>query len=157
MPESCVLKVMAEKNSWDSVETELNNVIMTSGLGKRLFSFAIQHMLSQLVTKRMNIAVSELWKESEITLANIRASKKKILQSLQEGATMELLPSKRDLQVVYRGVPVDLKVCSMAEHFDLLIAAKAKGEAVACGTLQPLFCENDLVVKATNAEAKKGH
>eukprot|EP00972_Heterocapsa_arctica_P095143 14031217-Heterocapsa_arctica.AAC.1 len=45
----------------------------------------------------------------------------------------------------------------MAEQFDLLIAAKAKGEASACGMLMPLFCENDLVVKATNAEAKKGH
>eukprot|EP00972_Heterocapsa_arctica_P005669 836750-Heterocapsa_arctica.AAC.1 len=82
---------------------------MTSGLGKRLFSFAIQHMLSQLVTRTMNSAVAELWKESEINLVNIRATKKATLQSLQDEATMELLPSKRDLQVIYRGVPVDLK------------------------------------------------
>ena len=81
MPEGCVRKVMAELTSWQKVEVELNKVISSSQLGKRLFHFAIQQLLSQMVSSRINTALDELW-QKEITLACVREVKRTILDAL---------------------------------------------------------------------------
>jgi hypothetical protein len=157
MPEDSVTKVMAEAQSWESVEVDLNRVISSSLLGKRLFSFAIKQMLSQIVSKKMGFAVEQLWEKPEITLACIRDAKRQALDALQGMDNIELLPGRRELLLTYRGVPVEVKVNSMAEEFDMLVAAKAKGEAVSCGSLPGLFCEEDLVVKGGMKDAKESH
>ena len=157
MPEDSTNKVMAETTSWESVEHDLNRVISSSMLGKRLFSFAIKQMLSQIVSKSMAAAVGEMWKAPEIILAFIRELKRKTLEAVQEIDNIELLPGKRELQVGYRGAPVELKVNSMAEQFDMLVAALAKGEATQCGMLPGLFCEEDLVDKSSMQGAKASH
>ena len=47
---------------------------------------------------------------------------------------------------------MDVRVGSMAEQFDLELAARVKGEACASGCLVGLFCEHDLVPKAGDAK-----
>jgi hypothetical protein len=157
MPEDSTNKVMAETTSWETVEHDLNRVISSSQLGKRLFSFAIKQMLSQVVSKKMVAAVGDMWKKPEITLAIIRDQKRKTLEALQGMDNIGLLPSRRELLLHYRGVPVEVKVNSMAEQFDMLVAALAKGEAAQCGTLPGLFCEEDLVVKNSIQGASSSH
>jgi hypothetical protein len=157
MPEDSTNKVMAETTSWESVESDLNRVISSSMLGKRLFSFAIKQMLSQIVSKTIEAAVAEMWKKPEITLAVIRDAKRKTLEALQEMDNIELLPPRRELLLEYRGAPVTVKVNSLAEQFDMLVAALVKGEAAQCGTLPGLFCEEDLVVKNALPKAKNSH
>ena len=126
-------------------------------LGRRLFNFAIKQMLSQLVSKRIATDVAKLWGLSEVTLACIREQKRNTCEALQEMDNIELLPAKRDLLLVYRGVPVEVKVHSLAEEFDMHVACLAKGEAVQCGTLPSLFCEDDLVVKDSTHKAENNH
>ena len=147
VPEDSVKAVMDEVMHWENVEKDLNRVIASSMLGKRLFNFAIKQMLSQLVSKKIATDVAKLWGLSEVTLACIREQKRNTCEALQEMDNIELLPAKRDLLLVYRGVPVEVKVHSLAEEFDMHVACLAKGEAVQCGTLPSLFCEDDLVVK----------
>lgn len=156
LPLDSVSKVMAETHLWEKVEADLQRVINSSSLGKRLFSFAVQHMLSQIVSKKMSQAVDEVWKLPEVTLASIREQKRDILEALEMEDNIDLMPARRELQMMYRGVPVQVKVSSMAEQFDLLVAARAKGEACALGTLVGLFCESDLVAK-TKPSASRNH
>ena len=97
------------------------------------------------------------WEKAEVTLACIREQRRKTCEALQEMDKIELLPGRRDLLLVYRGVPVEGKVHSMAEEFDMHVACLAKGEAVECGTLPSLFCEDDLVVKDSMHKAENNH
>ena len=156
-PEDSVHEVMNEQTHWASVERDLNRVIASSQLGRRLFNFAIKQMLGQLVSKKIANDVDELWQKEQITLACIREQKRVTLESLQEMDNIELLPCRRDLLLVYRGVPVEVRVNSMAEQFDMHVATLAKGEAVECGSLPSLFCEDDLVVKDSMKGAKNSH
>lgn len=157
VPEDSVKAVMDEVMHWENVEKDLNRVIASSMLGKRLFNFAIKQMLSQLVSKKIATDVAKLWGQSEVTLACIREQKRNTCEALQEMDNIELLPCRRDLLLVYRGVPVEVRVNSMAEQFDMHVATLAKGEAVECGSLPSLFCEDDLVVKDSMKGAKNSH
>ena len=157
VPEDSVKAVMNEDTHWATVERDLNRVIASSQLGRRLFNFAIKQMLCQLVSKKIANDIDELWQKEQITLACIREQKRLTLDYLQDIDNIELLPSRRDLLLVYRGVTVGVRVHSMAEQFDMHVSTLAKGEAVECGSLPSLFCEDDLVVKDSMKGAKDTH
>lgn len=139
--------IINEKGSWVNVESELQQVVATSTLGKRLFGFAVQQVLSTVVSNKMNDAIAAVMQQDLVTTDKIIAAKKTCIEQVESMQNIETLPTKRVIKVAYRGVEVSIKVTDIAEEFDMRAAASIKSDAAASGDLIPLFCEAELVKK----------
>ena len=148
LPMAAVSSVIEEHDSWLNVEDNLQAVVSSSCIGRKLFGFAIQQVLGQMVANKMHEALGSLWKQKAICEKEVLACKRSLLQQLEAVQNIDSLPAKRQIVVQYRGVDTNVRISGLAEEFDMRAAAKIKSEAAAAGDLPAIFCENDLVVAA---------
>lgn len=85
----------------------------------------------------------------EITQASCSKAVADVHKLMSNIAGAESMANKRDAQIGYRGVPVEIQVFSLAEELALRTSAALKERAVIAGKLEALHCEEDLVDAAT--------
>ena len=93
--------------------------------------------------------------EARINLKVVKKHKQATLKHLADMEGINFLPEKRMTEIFYRGTPYQFKVKSIWFQVDVLYDAVIKGEAVACGDLDAMLCENDLVKTTTGGVAGK--
>ena len=154
---AAVEKVINEQSSWVHVEAHLQEVVSSSNIGRRLFGFAVQQVLSSLVAIKMEETLHQLREKPIITTSTIMSAKKSMMLKVDAMQNIDTLPAKRAIKVEYRGVEVSIKISGIAEEFDMRAAALIKSEAASCGDLTPLFCENELVKDKSKGTKGKIH
>ena len=145
LPMAAVEKVINEQTSWANVEADLQEVVSSSTLGRRLFGFALEQVLSSMVAIKMEEVLHELHLLPMINSSAIMSAKREIMLKVDAMQNIEIVPAKRTIKVEYRGVEFSISISGIAEEFDMRAAAFVKSEAASCGDIMPLFCENELV------------
>ena len=106
---TAVQKLLSEETSWLNVASPLNAVVKSSTLGRRMFSFGLEKVLGQQLRDVINTAVETLWGEGEVTMHGILDTKQKALKAIQAIENINLLPERRLVDMMYRGVHFMLK------------------------------------------------
>lgn len=147
------MKTLVERHGpWTSVRDALNRVVGSSEVGKRMFSFAMVHIIAHETSATIDEEVRQHFAATpNSTVENIAALKQKVVGLVNGKVGVDLLPSKRMVSVVYRAVSVKIPVDSIFDEVDKKVAAKLKSLAVAVGELQPLLCELELVPRIAEA------
>ena len=75
----------------------------------------------------------------------MRATTKKLMDSLSANVYYNMLPDKRLVQLTYRGVTCGMPVKSFMEQVEVSIAATLKGTARVAADIPALLVEDELV------------
>jgi hypothetical protein len=135
---------MKPKQPWKTVHTELKQIIDSSMLGCRIFSFATRDLAEGSVVEECNRACKELMAKKSITEQEIMSLTTSTVERLQEVAGIDSLPSRRTVTVQYRGWAAQAPVKCLGEQVELSLRAAARGAAVRSGLLQALPGEASL-------------
>lgn len=141
------------------MEQQLIKVVSSSELGKQIFGFAIEQVLSNMVKKCLNDDVAALMQKKKISVKEFALAKKSSLLKLQKRDGMDNLPEKREVAIEYRSIGFTIKVSNMSEEVDFRFAAALKTLVVDSAELQAISCEDDLVgrrARATKGQVEKG-
>ena len=65
------------------------------------------------------------------------------------------VPDKREIQTQYRGWDIKVKVSCISEQINVEMACVLQGLGVDAGTLDPLYCEADLIKGRPEVDANK--
>lgn len=132
--------------AWSSVHEVLSRVVSASLIGKRMFSFAMVHIIASEVSQTVDSDIAAFFKASDHTTASLVAGlKERLVKAVLAKVGIELLPVKRMVSVVYRTVTLKIPVDSVYDEVDKNIAAHLKTMVVAGELLDPLLCELSLV------------
>eukprot|EP00974_Lingulodinium_polyedra_P076907 7445324-Lingulodinium_polyedra.AAC.1 len=85
-----------------------------------------------------------MFKGERITSSVLLGFKKDLNEACMKMPGISKLPMKRDIQILYRGVSINMKVHCLSEQVDLAVAAGLKGVAAQAGLIPALYCEADL-------------
>ena len=138
---------MDHEGDWIEQEQQLINVVASSGIGRAMFSFAIDHILGSMVQHAADDAIQKLLKKKQIMKAEYQTALKDALKLIQSKPGMDHLPDKRIIDISYRKVAFHIRVNSVLEELECRFGSALKEVAVLCGDLEPLMCEDDLVEK----------
>eukprot|EP00971_Amphidinium_carterae_P332506 6466697-Amphidinium_carterae.1 len=159
MPKGEVEKVNAltEEQSLSDASDSLKALVNSSLLGARLFSFAIQDILSGQVDQVLKSELVETKKCTELKADTVRDMKKRIIAKIEEIENIETLVAKRTITVYYRSLMYKSSVASYHEQVELVCAACIRGWMVETSTLsaligEDLVCGNDGDLKVTQIE-----
>ena len=135
---------MKPKQPWKTVHTELKQLIDSSMLGCRIFSFATRDLAEGTVVEECTRACKELLAQKSITEQGIMSLTSITVEKLQGVAGIDSLPSRRTITVQYRGWAAQAPVKCLGEQVELCLRAAARGAAVKSGLLQALPGEASL-------------
>lgn len=141
---SDVMLLLNRKGPWSGVRDALGRVVGASLIGKRMFSFAMVHIIAFEVSEVIEKQVAEALGQ-KCTAESIKLVKQKTVAFVNGMIGIELLPDKRLVSMSYRGVIVKATVDSIYDEVDKRLAAGLKELALGAGKLAPLLCEADLV------------
>ena len=145
MPTTAVEALMAAKGQWKNVSDELATVTGSSRIGKLLFSHAVQQSIMEQMQLKQSSAMEKLWATPTVGPRDIAKVQKDLVRELCQMPNAELVPSKREVKVSYRGCDLKYMVGSLHEEVDLRLQSSIKSRATSLGELLPLACEDDLV------------
>ena len=138
--------LLDRKGPWSGVREALARVVAASLIGKRMFSFAMVHIIAFEVSEAIDAGVQRAFSgSSPCTVQRIGSLKQGLLAKVQKKVGIDLLPQRRLVTVTYRGVAFKVHVDSVYDELDKKIAAEIKSAAVNRGDLAPLLCEAALV------------
>lgn len=130
LDKGCLERILNEKGSWKSVHSELNAVVGSSQLGARLFGFALDHVLAEVVGDAIETRLDMLFAGSEtITKDKIDEAKRDVAAAIAAMENIDGLPMRRQLGLVYRGFEVPLKISSTGEEIEMRTVARVKALA----------------------------
>ena len=135
---------MKPKQPWNTVHTALKQIIDSSMLGCRIFSFATRDLAEDSVVEECTRACTELMAKRSITEQETMSLTSTTAEKLQEVAGIDSLPSRRTVTVQYRGWAAQAPVKCLGEQVELCLRAAARGAAVRSGLLQALPGEASL-------------
>jgi hypothetical protein len=143
-------KLLAIKDDWSPVGSELEAVTLSSQLGMSMFGFALyEHQ----VVRCSSIIETEVQKlgNGHITVAATKLVHDKVIQLLEEFPGHEKLNVVRVVGISYSGTTVKVQVDTLRQEIELKIAAFVKTKALTLyraegkSKLSPLFCELALI------------
>ena len=135
---------MKPKQPWKTVHTALKQLIDSSMLGCRIFSFATRDLAEGSVVEERIRACKELMAKKSVTEQEIMSLTSTTVEKLQEVAGIDSLPSRRTVTAQYRGWAAQAPVKCWGEQVLLCLGAATRGAAVKSGLLQALPGEASL-------------
>ena len=147
LDEDAVLRVLAA-SSWADTKEDLQARCSEGRLGRRLFGHGLVHVLQAAVSDEMNKVLASLGPTSVVDtnlLVALRARALAACESLQHASD---LPGRRMITVSYRGIPLQMRVQTLLDEFDMRASAWLKGWLTQEGLLPPFGAEADLVSRA---------
>ena len=113
-------------------------------VGRRLFGSAISSVLDGQINKVCAAKFGEWKAAGDFTKASFDELKRAAIAEISAIRGMDKLPERRKPLFSYRGIKMEIKITGLALHVELLLMSYVKEEAVADGSLQPFFVENQL-------------
>lgn len=156
MPEAAVKKLMAatDDSSWVTLSAEIQKVVASGALGSKLFGFALQLVLCELVEKVIATECENMVGTPPVSNDAYLESVKKAKVGVAAIAGVEALPERRSISLRYRGWPLTLKIQCLAEEINFRHAVALRGLAVANGDLIPMTCE-EISFSSTSPNLKR--
>jgi hypothetical protein len=154
-PPAALKKVAAAKGSWGALSDVLNALVTSSELGKLLYADHQAKVVEEQVQKQILDDIHGLFsKKEELTEAKIADGKTKTMTALDAIPGLNLLPGRRQVQVLYRGHHVPVHVTSLVDEVHLKYSAALKSCGVRAGILSKLWVEDNLVDETDVCEMK---
>lgn len=157
LPAAATKKIMAcsEAEGWKTVSAELDSVLESSLLGKKLFGWAAKSIVHERVIEIIEKQVSSFLGASSLDDGALAKAKDETLCLLRAVSGQSLLDSKRKVTVKYRGWDITAQAASVAEEMEFMFSAAVRGYAAAAGDL-PLLPGESWLCKVPE-KATKGH
>lgn len=141
------------RGAWVKVADQLILLVQASELGRALFEDPLASAMASRLGKSADKGVSDLFdKKQHINMKLYAHSKSAIMDQVKGMDGIEMLPSKRDISVQFRGQLIKLRIGSLAEEVDTRYASHMKGCATQAKKLAMLWCDDVLV--ASDAKLK---
>lgn len=144
-PPEPIGRLMQATGRWLDHQVDIEMVIASSMVGKRMFMFAHALIVKDRVTEIMAAASVLLEGLPMLDKAAVAEQRSVALARVNALAGLDLLPSRRDIVISYRGIPTSLQVFTIGEEFELRCSAVVKARGVQAGLLVPLRFEQGLV------------
>ena len=126
---------------WVKLSDEVQKVVSSGGLGKKLFGFALQKILCETVAVAITNECKAMLKRKVID-SNVFVQSIKQAKVAVAGITgSDTIDDRRTIEIRYRGWPTVLKITCIAEEIHFRHAVALRGHAVETGDLIPLVCE----------------
>lgn len=155
LDKACVDRILGESGSWKNVHPDLNSVVASGQLGGRLFGFALDHVLAEVVRDTIEARIEKMFEGTDvISTKAIEEAKREASATIADMENIDGLPMRRQLALDYRGFEVPLKISSVGEEIDMRCAARVKAWACSAGDLDPLFCEDLLLDRSEKASGR---
>eukprot|EP00974_Lingulodinium_polyedra_P104391 10105238-Lingulodinium_polyedra.AAC.1 len=138
-----VVKVLGCKTRFIDVAAELAQLVQSSCIGKRMFVKAHAMVLSERVSDDM-AAKLETLKEAEINSKTLFDMANDIKEKLASRPDLDLLPSRREAKVCYRGQQIKLASRTLHEEWTTRLYCAIKETAVKRGLIAELLVEQHL-------------
>lgn len=144
LPEGDVDKVLGCNTTWESVREELRRVGAASPIGQKMFSSASRQLGENESSDLLQKEVTGL-AGKDLTQTVIDKLEKNII-ALFEGMGMDASATfpRRMVDFMYRGVSLRSPVHSLMDEFCLRKEAKIREIAVLSGSLDAMWCEDEL-------------
>ena len=143
LPEAAMAAVVASQADWGAVSQHLNKLVASSQLGLALFSFAVVDTLATRLSAKITEQLAAL-DTGALKWEVVNMLRAKMVQAAEAMENVALMPSRRVVEVVYRGKKFTAKVSSISQQVSLCVAAKWKTVAVQEGSLKQLWTEEML-------------
>ena len=92
--------------------------------------------------------------EGELSADAVANARSELFSQLELLDGIDALPSRREIQVVYRGEALSIRIHGLQEEVDIRYACVLKSVAIQQGKLQKLWCE-DVLIEKNDAIATK--
>ena len=139
--ETRALMAHPSDGQWVDMAEEIQKVVGSGMLGERLFGFALESIMSELVEKAIDKEVQALLLYKTITGDDYMKHIKQAKHEIDSIKSIEVLPDRRPIIVRYRQWPLNLKVNCVADEINYRMAAALRGLAVESGDLVPMVSE----------------
>ena len=146
-----VKALMQAKSSWADLKPQLARVVDGAHLGAQMFGFARAHIVADEIQKTIEKHLEE-WRGKPLSAAAAAKVRTKCLDEISALQGLKLLPSKRIIAIVYRGIKIKLTIQTLFEEFEFRFMAKVKEWAVRLNFIDPLVCENSLVTSPSTRD-----
>lgn len=128
LPPDALANVLACKGAWETVTDDLSRLVSSSSIGTELFSWAVIKTLSGSVSKVIDERLGQL--PEKIDRTTVDDLRSRILILTEAIPNVNLLPSRRVVDIYYREAPFPWKVNSLSQQVAVAVAAWWKGRCV---------------------------
>ena len=118
-----ILAVPSDGN-WETVQDQVQEVVASSMLGKKVFGFAVKQILGSVVSYCIHHHLEQLARKARNTSHDVVQMKKAAMEELSKIPNIASLPDKRVIKLVYREYVCDAKVACTLEEVELAVASK---------------------------------
>lgn len=143
--------VLAAKGSWDAVSANLSALTGGSQIGRKLFNRACEAMAREKVSIRIGTLMDNV--PHSLTKAGVAALHSQ-LKAFLESQTFSTPRKRRKMSLKFGILPLDLRVTTPKEEFDLRLSALIKS-SVAKGALELLPFEEGLPRRGSGPPASR--
>jgi hypothetical protein len=135
--------ILANTTQWADVAVEISRTVHGSRLGNAMFGFAATLVASETFSGKVDDLLGML--PVNVTTNVIAEITEKALAEAGKLLCADLVASKRNITVMYRGIKLTLAVTDVSAEIELRIAAWLKSRAVHAELLEPLLGELDMI------------
>ena len=128
-------------HAWVLLSDEVQKVVSSGALGRKLFGFALQKILCETVAVAITNECKAMLKQKVIDSSVFVQSIKQAKVAVAGITGSDTINDRRPIEIRYRGWPIVLKITCLAEEIHLRHAVALRGHAVETGDLIPLVCE----------------
>jgi hypothetical protein len=129
--------ILANTTQWADVAVEISRTVHGSRLGNAMFGFAATLVASETFSATVDELLGML--PVNVTTNVIAEITEKALTEAGKLLCADLVASKRNITVMYRGIKLTLAVTDVSAEIELRIAAWLKSRAVHAELLEPLL------------------
>lgn len=146
VPQDSVDRIYKCTNSFNDIKGDLKIVVASSRLGDALVGKAYEQTKHYDVEALIQDSVKTLLK-GEVSATLVENAKQEFLESVRGMGKdpFAVLNPAKEVQVDYRGFTFTIPCSCVVAMWSVAKDAALRAAAVDCGSLPPLWCENDLV------------
>ena len=141
---SAAERVWAARKSWKAVSKDVENLISTTEIGKKLFSWAAPYVTEERLRDHADDVTAKVLDGKMVDDAALKAWWDQNRQEADQAQAWSVLEHKRTAVFTYRGHDLEVEVSSWEQELSIYLAAYLKSRFVPTKLL-PLSYEVDLV------------
>lgn len=154
LPVEALNTAFAEAADLSKVSDEINEVVESSEVGRRLLARAQRQVQLDKVGEKITAAVQKLGGE-DLTPTSMENAKTNFITSLQNAGYDPMARfAPKEVNIAYRGEELTILVSSPIDQFNVAVETFVRGLAVDAGILVPLWSEADLIGPRPEPEHK---
>lgn len=134
-------RIMSCDDNFSSVSGDLQTIVTQASVGMHLFGHAITNVICATIQTTIDSHIQKMVAKATLDSKLIVTTQNDIHQSLSSVDNTDMLPNKRAVFGMYRGVKISATVKSIEEEVRFRMALAWKGLAVQQSVLNKLWCE----------------